>query len=634
MARAVLLADGGARQTKPGSMGHQIATTAMTAALAATRGLTVAEHQRAFETAHGPAPETYAEQFGSLVRRGIVVAVAGRPGHMRYAHRDAIVGQGDALIDDDLVVVERALRSACARLHRAVTTREVSVEMAALGLSLRVAHPNAVRQRLGTMAAVRRRGLQEWQPPRVARTTVEGTTRFLQTRWHPIDMPVPVAADVPPNAADAIRTIIGCVEDALRLPVTRDDCVLWIAAHPAHPAVMALGVGSVSELLPSVAKHDAKASGRSRVMKRAPDRGRSGLAPMAYHLIDDRRTPDHNGVLAHRLGEALDGLQPVAELAEIALLRKRAARLRVAALDTLADARIEALRYAMDAVVRDAGDEAGAAGRAERGLRETAIDALRHAIAVRAAWASVSTPHDAGARRLLARDRERAFALDAQRPLLANDEHAEGAPVAVVGAGSAAGLEELAPFIASAARDLGWRVNVAATYRVLNGCRRFDGAAPQARYARTRTNGPRLAVDRADAMLALFTKNASPRVTVLLTSARELLGRVVRDSPLLAHIAEQCRPVEGVLAGDPGTWRGAVVALGLLGITPTADDIAVTVAGDRLTGAAVGLAAVLALGEGSDAVFRAQMAAGGAVATSAATAARRVRDGRLTAAVS
>ncbi len=635
MARAVLLADGGARQTKPGSMGHQIATTAMTAALAATRGLTVAEHQRAFEASHGPAPETYAEQFGSLVRRGILVAVAGRPGHMRYAHRDALVGQSDALVDDDLVIVERALRSACARLHRAVTTREVSVEMAALGLSLRVAHPNAVRQRLGTMAAVRRRGLLEWQPQRVVRETVDGTTRFLQARWHPIDMVVPVDARAPSNAADAIRTIIGCVEDALRMPVTRDDCVLWIAAHPAHAAVTALGAGSVSELLPSVAKHDAKASGRSRVMKRAPDRGRSGLGPMAYHLVDEARTPDHDGVLAHRLGEALDGLQPVAELAEIALLRKRAARLRVAALAMLADVRIDALRSAMDAVVRDAGEEAEGAGRAERALREAAIDVLRHAVAARAVWASMSASRDAGVRRLLARDRERLVALEALQPVLADVLRGEGASVTVAGPASAAGLEELAPFIASSARDLGWRVNETATYRLLDGCRRFDDAGPQVRYARTRTTGPRLQVDRADALLALFAKSASPRVTVLLTSARELLGRVVRDSVMLAQIAEPCRPIEGVLAGDPGTWRGALIARALLGDGPTTEDVDVALRGcDRLTGTALALAAVIAGGADSGRTLRALMAAGPAVAPAAATVLQRVRAGRLTTAVS
>lgn len=634
MARAPHLADGSPRQTTPGSMGHQIATTAMTAALNATRGLTVAEHQCAFETAHSSAPKTFAEQFGSLVRRGILVAVAGRPGHMRYAHRDALVGQGDALDDDDLVIVERALRSACARLHRAVTTREVSVEMAALGLSLRVAHPNAVRQRLGTMAAVRRRGLQEWQPPRVARTTVDGTTRFLQTRWHPIDMAVPVDAGVPSNAADAIRTVIGCVEEALRLPVTRDDCVLWIAAHPTHPAVLALGVGSVSELLPSVAKHDAKASGRSRVMKRAPDRGRSGLAPMAYHLVDEGRTPDHDGVLAHRLGETLDGLQPVAELAEIALLRKRAARLRVAALDTLADARVQALRSAMDAVVRDAGEEVGVADVTERGVRETAIDALRHAIAVRAAWASVSTPRDAGVRRLLARDQQRVAALDALRPVLAGVQRGEGASVTVVGPTSAAGLDELAPFVTSAARDLGWRVTVTATYRLLDGCRRFDGAGPEARYARTRTTGPRLVVDRADAMLALFTKNASPRVTVLLTSARELLGRVVRDTGLLSTIMAETRTIPGVRAGDPGTWRGALVARALLAVAPEPSDVEVAVTGDRLTGVAVALAAIVAQGDASVDVLRALLHGSGSIATMASLAVQRVRSGRATAAVS
>ncbi len=141
-------------------------------------------------------------------------------------------------------------------------------------------------------------------------------------------------------------------------------------------------------------------------------------------------------------------------------------------------------------------------------------------------------------------------------------------------------------------------------------------------------------VDRADAMLSLFGRAASPRVTVLLTSAQEMLGRVVRDPTLITAVIADTQPVPGLRAGDPWTWRGAIVARALLGVGPTGDELDSVLLGDRLKGAAVSVAAVIAEGEGAATVLRSMMKGGADVALAAAAALHRVRLGRLTRAIS
>jgi hypothetical protein len=632
MARALHLADGGARQTTPGSISHEIATTAMAASLAAHRGLTVSEHRRAFEAAHGAAPRTYGAQFGSLAQRGILVAVAGRTSATRFSHRDALVGRDEAHDDDDLVMVRRALASACARYQRAVTTREVARELETLGLTLGSTHPNAVRQRLQTMVQTRRRGRPEWRGALAVRESVPSATAFLSVRWRPVDLLVPVAATVPSNAVDALRTIIAAAEDALGGPVSASDLIAWCGAHPTHLAVAGLGAARLSELLPSAAKVDARSGRETRILSRPARRDLAGDAPMTYHLLSALRCPRPMGVAAHRLAEALDGLRPADEWASIDLLRRRATRVGVAALAHLADLREHALQQALSMAVTAARAEVG--GTATDPLRMLAVvETLREQMRTRDAWVAALPPNHRVGRRLRGQHAERRRHLDVVASRIGHNPEDRPLDVTVVGPAQAVGFDALSPFVQSAITDAGWTQHESVRFRVVAGCRRFDDATPRDRYLRTKHRGDRLRVDRADALHAIMARTASPRVAALLASATELLGSVVRDAVVLGEIADACRPIPGARAGDPGTWRAAMIARALLGVEPAESDIHTARTGDRLTATAAGLAAVLALGEGSQVLLTRMMRGSHLVATAATVMAGRVRGGRIVCAV-
>lgn len=108
----------------------------------------------------------------------------------------------------------------------------------------------------------------------------------------------------------------------------------------------------------------------------------------------------------------------------------------------------------------------------------------------------------------------------------------------------------------------------------------------------------------------------------------------MRDPALLSAIGAETRPITEVRAGAPGTWRAALVARAVLGVAPSTDDVATALTGDRLTGAAVALAAVLAMGSDAADTLRALLSGNAMVAPAAATAAQRLRFWRVTTAVS
>jgi hypothetical protein len=54
------------------------------------------------------------------------------------------------------------------------------------------------------------------------------------------------------------------------------------------------------------------------------------------------------------------------------------------------------------------------------------------------------------------------------------------------------------------------------------------------------------------------------------------MGRLVRDRALLDPLRERSRPITGervTYADHPAVWRAAIVALGLGGTLPPADDV-------------------------------------------------------------
>lgn len=111
------------------------------------------------------------------------------------------------------------------------------------------------------------------------------------------------------------------------------------------------------------------------------------------------------------------------------------------------------------------------------------------------------------------------------------------------------------------------------------------------------------------------------------------LGSVVRDDAVIGQLAKSCRPVPGGRTGGSGTWRAGLVVRALLGIAPTEGELVAALDGDRLTGAAVALAAVLARGSHAIEALHVLLSRTTAVASAAATATNRIRSARLTAAV-
>ena len=110
----------------------------------------------------------------------------------------------------------------------------------------------------------------------------------------------------------------------------------------------------------------------------------------------------------------------------------------------------------------------------------------------------------------------------------------------------------------------------------------------------------RIRIDRVDALSGPYRALPIERASALIVSATELLGRVVRDRDLVAAARDASRPAACGVAiaaqamdDHPAVWRAAVVALGLVGVTPVVEDWAVARAQGEYDRAAVILRATL-----------------------------------------
>ena len=144
---------------------------------------------------------------------------------------------------------------------------------------------------------------------------------------------------------------------------------------------------------------------------------------------------------------------------------------------------------------------------------------------------------------------------------------------------------------------------------------------------------PRIRVDRVDTLAGLYRTLPVVSASALIASATELMGRVVRDQDLVAAVRDASRPTASDSGGrarivndHPAVWGASVVALGLLGVTPTADDWAVAKTASEYDCVAVLLAATLASpGDALACVTR----LGAGLGRTASVAARRLEIGRL-----
>ena len=190
------------------------------------------------------------------------------------------------------------------------------------------------------------------------------------------------------------------------------------------------------------------------------------------------------------------------------------------------------------------------------------------------------------------------------------------------------------PLVRGAAGDSGFEA------ALLESTRHFpDDSRALHRQRRGGDPGARVRVDRAEALAALYRGLPPVRAGVLITGAMELLGRVVRDIPLIVAAREASRPTQrssqrsSIRMGNDehqSVWRSAIVALGLMGVAPIDADVRAAAGSESHDQAAVALGAALADPEGAGSILEAleRNAVGGAVGATA-LARRRLALGRL-----
>lgn len=669
------------RHTTPGSINHRIATGARDAVMAAGHPLTLAGHRETYTARYGALPAAWSARFYQLVRFGILVAVDGRTAHTRYAHRDqaSLVSQfglrasdqqeqhdhdehhaddgaehhhqkqqqhderqNGAGYDDDGMIVLTALRAAVAAHGRPVSTREVAQAVAAAGFVVGDGHPNAVRQRLGSLSAVRSRGVEEWHAPRVTRLTVTTLGGRPSARWFPADVDSTNAADLmPASQTEALRAVVATACAALGRPADVAELRLWIRAHATHPASAALRSVQIGDLLPRIVKTDRARSAAGRLLQVVGDRTQGGRAPTRY--IDADGVGDLEAATQRcRLLDLVRTLECATELQEIATLGHRAARLHSPSLSALAVIRRSALSCALHALAPHPRETGGGDGTT---TLTDAVHRLADSMNVVADWLALI----AVAARADTRTYRRmcAVAGTTARHLAAVGRDLGRAPRAMpvrrtsavqcVSADTAVELRDLAPLLTAAARE--WeRPDTAATHRALTAdARVFAANAP------VRITGPRhgefiarIRIDRVDALAGLYRALPVARAATLIASAQELLGRVVRDADVVGAVREASRPAmvhdadrAHVMEDHPAVWRAAVVALGLLGIAPSEQDWGIARLSAEYDRAAVILAATLASPSGAADALTRSLATGGSAGQTVAKAGRRLALGRL-----
>lgn len=517
------------------------------------RGLTVAEIADAYTATFGlPLPKAFTSRVHSLVKGGILVAVGGRASRTQYAHRDVAVtpdGGMPETEEDDVLIVLGACRAAATRFGRHVSTREVGQEIQRMGLRLISDDINAVRRALGTLSRTRRRGPEAWRDARLERTTRAGTTGHGSAWWWPVGLERPPVTPEGLGAAfsrsAAIRAAILRCAVLVGRPVSRREFRWWVLAGgaPHLPrATLATDLDRAAHADRRAVAGGAPADGRLERIE--GDLTAFGGAPARFAV-----TPfDHEQRLACLVEDACVWLQIDDELAGIARLRRHAERRRSAALAHFASVREGLLQNAFDRLTL----------RLTWQDRLAAIDRLRatlHLLDLLILEGSGGTQGGENLRREIATRRRHLEAValwqvpDDRGALEGRAVRWRLLGVATVG---------LQPYLAAAELDLGQPV---AWHKLLFGARRVP-PPKDVPIARPGDGGgpPPILVDRVDALLALYRRVPVARANALLSSAKGLLGQVVRDPAMVRACFR-----EAVAHGDATTRRAAIVSLGMLG---------------------------------------------------------------------
>ena len=535
-------ARGTLRQTTPGSLSDRIATLVRTTTQTAGHALPVAALTEAFHASPDAALQTdvqFRAMVFALYRRGILVRVSGRAGGSTYAHRDAALPAPPE--PDDVTLTLRALEHAYAAAGRPVTTSEVTRSIGEMGAALHTEDINAVRVRLSTLSRTRRRADPEWYAPRVTRITETNMRGRPTCRWAPANAAAPssLASDTFATESDAVRTLVATVEGMLGRPVSRRECAWYIEAHPETPCVRAIAKRPLGYLLTYTSGAD----------KKVP------VTPGAMVIVDTPESCWGGAPRRYRIA----GASTNAAVADAALrVEDLALRFKVAHdqgtlehikkqpwMTKVVVARRNALASAL-APLRSLSGE---------GLAD-AVALLDHGYDLQDAWITVTTLHADTAH---ARKRYVEFTRDSVQAT------AKAARVATLGAARAPDLggvliptlQYLIDAAASELQDFPEAVRRACLRDVPR-----VPLTPTAQGFGVHTHRDRVGVDRVEAVLNIFRMIATPRTHALLSGAAGLLGTALRDRA----------PLQAVFAAPDAvvySRRQAVVALALLGDTPT-----------------------------------------------------------------
>lgn len=525
-------------------------------------------------------------EIGSMLTRGVLERVDGRPGYTRVAPS----GSGfvpTQRADDDAMHVLDALRRAVADAERPVSTRAVAAQLRADGVVLTATGPNVVRKRLETLARPRVRGSAATQGPLVARAVAPTRDRLDAAYWLPIEAAdglrpvgigpggeycVAVEHVAYRSRAQAVRHAVSGASRTLGRPAARHEVRWLMLTRTSHEVAQ-----GVYRDLSIVERTDgAKAPGRLATL-RTPFTVYGG-APVRYYLQGPQPLPPRFHDLAV-LEDTILQLAVADEVDGIEALERRAAAQRSPTLRWIADRRREVLLGTLRAAV-------GATPVPD------ASDALRRTLRVWADWREAlaqATQVPAGAREHALRglDHGRRH-LEAARAVLGlTVAPAAAAPrverTLIVGEYGSVPLASLRPYLSQVARRMG----VEPERLRLGGCRRFPPAQPSTHAPLGRSVRIVADLDRVDVLSALAETLEAPRSRSLLQAGATVLGRVLRDPVVLTKALGRCAPHEQYAR------RALMVALGLVGAQPSIEgppsdeaDVRALLTGIAVSGAA------------------------------------------------
>lgn len=523
----------------PGSLAHRLLALLRAGVAETQHGATVPE-LRAAADGDPALQKLLGATLQSLRRRGYVAPVDGRVGHQRYAP----AGWAAPPVErppDDVERVLRALRRAVTDSGRAVTTREVAQSLEATGEQLSRNYPNAVRRALLTLAAPRRRGLQQHRGPVEARRILLSSGRPSML-WRLSDARAPwQAVPAAVSRAEVGRALVAHGQARLGRPTRREDLALLAAELPWLGRRLWLREDRIESALRDAMEVDGRYAGTAgRLHEITTAFTCHGGAMEAYTM----GPPSPLDVRTIRFEDALAAARLLEEEASLQALKGMGERVLGSNLTPLVIARRMAARQML---VRALGTR----------RHQAVIERVAGSLGVLQPLAEAHND-----RKLARRWARRVEELDLARSVLKRQAIHRGATgVATVGEFGAVDPGALARWIGAAAHAADEPLTEVRL--ALASCRRIPVTASRGRLRGrpgkdSASRAPLARLDRVDALVTLFRAYGPPRALMLVEGASTLLGHVLRDARLVGEVAT---------SAPMGTWarRHAVVALGLLG---------------------------------------------------------------------